>query len=329
MPERVAQLVMAFKESRSFLDKPAHDGRFPSAYNNGMQNENPVQLFAIEDNGLKQLPVADNVKSFNDLYEGLDLGVYSALRTFQHHKFLYLQAHIERTKQSAHILGWEYVLDEKRLRQGLHEACSGYPFAEARVRFDILAAAPTHLGTNSRELIGLMPFTPIPESWYETGVAVAFATALARARPLAKTADFAQARRPYAPNQSYYEYLLVDENRAILEGTGTNFFAVLNGELRTAADGVLEGITRNILLDLALDLKIPLRLEPVLIDEIAELDEAAISGSSRALLPVVQIEDQVVGNGRPGPICQRLLSAYNTFVSQRVKPAIETTVCEE
>ena len=281
-----------------------------------------VQLFAVEKDGIRPLPVADNVASFDQLYEGLDLGVYSALRTFEHNKFLYLEHHIERTRRSMALLGWTEALDELRLRQGLHEACTQYPQPEARVRFDFLAAPPHHLGTDSRLLIGLMPFTPPPPELYERGVHVGFAPDLARANPLAKTADFAQKRQAYKANADVYEYLLLSPAGEILEGTSTNFYGVLDGVFHTAGTGVLAGITRKIILDLAAGLHIPVSLEPIHVAQIPQLSEAALSGSSRALLPVVQIGDQVVGNGRPGPICQKILAAYNQFVAQEIKTAI-------
>ena len=281
-----------------------------------------VQLFAVETGAIRPLPVPDHVTGFDQLYDGLELGVYSALRTFAHNKFLCLAEHIQRTRDSMTLLGWPDELDEARLRQGLHEATSHYPLPEARVRFDFLAAPPRHLGTNSRLLIGLMPFTPPPPELYQTGVQVRFAPDLARHNPLAKTADFAQVRRVYKVGGEIYEYLLVNEQHQILEGTGTNFYGVRDGVLYTAGTGVLAGITRQIILDLAQELRIPVSLEPICVEEISQLSEAAISGSSRALLPVVQIEEQMVGNGRPGPICQQLLAAYNDFVAREVKTAI-------
>ncbi|MBK7897514.1 MAG: aminotransferase class IV family protein [Anaerolineaceae bacterium] len=281
-----------------------------------------VQLFAVEMDGLRPLPIPPNATSFDQLYAGLELGVYSALRTFAHNKFLYLEHHIQRTRDSAALLGWADALDEPRLRRGLHEACRQYPLPEARVRFDFLAAPATQLGTNSRLLIALMPFTPPPPQLYETGVKVGFAPGLARANPLAKTADFAQARQAYKTGGDIYEYLLLSEQGAILEGTGTNFYGVLNGVFHTAGEGVLAGITRKIILDLAAELGISVSLAPITVAQISQLSEAALSGSSRALLPVVQIGDVVVGNGRPGPICQQILAAYNAFVAQEVKTAI-------
>lgn len=281
-----------------------------------------VQLFAVEMDRIRPLPVPDHITNFDQLYDGLDLGVYSALRTFAHNKFLYLEHHITRTRRSMVLLGWPDELDETRLRWGLHEACTHYPLPEARVRFDFLASPPHHLGTDSRLLIGLMPFTAPPPELYERGVHVGFAPDLARANPLAKTADFAQKRQAYKASGDVYEYLLLSQAGEILEGTSTNFYGVLDGVFHTAGEGVLAGITRKIILDLAAELDIPVSLEPIRVGQIPQLSEAALSGSSRALLPVVQIGDAVVGNGRPGPICQQILAAYNNFVAREVKTAI-------
>ena len=285
-----------------------------------------LQLFAITAAGPRRLPLPPGATGFNDLYAGLPLGVYSALRTFAHNKFLYLEEHIARTRRSMALLGWDYVLDEERLRRALHEVCSAYPGADARVRFDVLAAPAVQLGSDSRELIGLTPFTPPPPHYYSEGVGVELAPALARARPLIKTADFAQARQAYPAGQSQaaYEYLLVSADGRILEGTGTNFWAVRDGVVWAAGAGVLEGVTRKIILGLLPELGIPVRLEAVGVDEIGALDEAAISGASRALLPVVRIGGQTVGDGRPGPICARILAAYNAFVTQAVQTAVRS-----
>jgi branched-subunit amino acid aminotransferase/4-amino-4-deoxychorismate lyase len=314
------------------------------------------QLFGVEDAGPRPLPVPDDAVQFPDLYRGLPLGVYDALRTFEHNKFLYLSRHLARTERSMVLLGWNYTLDRARLLRALHGIVTAAEWPpesgpEMRVRFDILAAPAEALGTTSRELIAIQPFTPPPAALYAQGVAVDFAPGLARANPLAKTADFAAARPVTSglmrldgeepttdngpltteedpavgrglPSAVPYEYLLLDDHSRILEGTGTNFWAVRDGVVYTAGDQVLEGVTREILLKLIPELGIPLRLEAVERQEIGSLDEAALSGSSRAFLPVVEIAGQPVGDGRPGPISGRILAAYNTFVAENIRPAI-------
>jgi branched-chain amino acid aminotransferase len=306
------------------------------------------QFHAVEDTGPKPLPVPINATQFADLYRGLPLGVYTALRTFQHNKFLYLDHHLDRTEKSMALLGWEYRLDRRRLCRALHDIVTAAGWPEMRVRIDVLAEAAPQLGSNSRELIAIQPFTPPAEDLYEHGVVVDFAAGLSRNIPLAKTADFA-AKRPVSAGLQQledtkyeirntnperlvkgksghpvrpYEFLLLSEDGQILEGTGTNFWAVRDGVLYTAGEGVLEGITREIILRLAKNKGIPIRLESVWVTDIPVLNEAALSGSSRAFLPVVSIAGQPIGDGRPGPISRQILAAYRTFVEENIKQAI-------
>jgi branched-subunit amino acid aminotransferase/4-amino-4-deoxychorismate lyase len=218
------------------------------------------------------------------------------------------------------------------------------------------------MGITSRELIAIQPFIPPPPELYERGVAVDFVTGLRRENPRAKTAEFAARRPvsaglaqleidddstqtpdggPQTPDGERqaeevspavardpssvvvpYEYLLLDPDGRILEGTGTNFWAVRDGIVFTAGEEVLEGITREIILQLLPELGLPPRLEAVSADKIGALDEAALSGSSRAFMPVVDIAGQPVGNGRPGPISRRILAAYNAFVAENVRTAV-------
>ncbi len=282
-----------------------------------------LQLFAVTETGAQSLRVPEQATDFSNLYDSLAVGVYSALRTYGHNKFLGLDDHLARTERSMALIGWQEELNRAQLCRALHEVCTAYPRAEARVRFDVLTEPARQLGTDSRVLIALMPLTLPPTRFYEEGVAVCYAQDLVREQPLAKTADFAQKRRHYAVgSQAHYEYLLLDEARNILEGTGSNFYGVRDGVVYTAGESVLEGITRKLILDLLPQLGIPVRLEAVQAEDVPLLAEAAISGSSRGFLPVVQIEGQMVGNGRPGPVSQRIMAAYGEAVQQLVKTAV-------
>ena len=283
------------------------------------------QLFVITSTGPRPLIVPPEAQRFSDLYTGLALGVYSVWRSYSHNKFLHLEAHLARTRRSMTLLGWDFELDETAVRQAIHTLCTLSPYPEMRVRLDVLAepanVGPANaLGADSRILLALMPFTPPSSNMYENGVKLDIASGLERDQPLIKTADFAVKRRTYSGEA--YESLLVDAAGHILEGTGSNFYAVRDGVVWTAREGVLEGITRQIVLQLISQLGIPLRLEPVTVADLPHLDEAAMSSSSRALLPVVEIAGQMIGNGRPGPIIQRILAAYNDYVEGNVATAV-------
>ena len=282
------------------------------------------RLYAVTDDGIENIPILEEISDLTGLYAGLDLGVYTALRTYDHVKFLELDAHLERTEKSMALLGWDYELDRDRFKHALHSAVSSFPEPEARVRYDILSRPAQSLHSESRELLALTPFKPEPKEVYTQGVGTDFVPSLVRYEPLAKTAEFAERRSRMLParSQAHYEYLLQDEDDNILEGTLTNFWAVRDGQVWTAGKDVLEGITRKILLDLIPSMGIPLHGEAINRRDLPQLDEAFLSGSSRAVVPVVRIASYEIGDGRPGPATRQILRAYQEYVQLHVAPAL-------
>lgn len=281
-----------------------------------------VRLYAVTAEGAQELHLAPPPANLYDLPPGLALGVYTAFRTFDHYKFLQLSDHLHRLSHSMALLSWRYELDEAALRQALHQVCVGYDHPDARVRIDVLAQAATVLGSESRVLLTLAPFVPQPPAVYEEGVHLALARRLQRREPQAKTADFVLQRQNYpvgAPET--YDFLLLDEQERLLEGSTSNFYAVRDGAVLTAGDGVLEGITRKIVLQLVRAQGIPLSLRAPTLAEAPQLDEAFLSSSSRGLIPVRSIDGQAVRSA-PGPITRRLMAAYAQFVAQNVQPAL-------
>jgi branched-chain amino acid aminotransferase len=282
------------------------------------------RLYAVTDDGIENLLIPQEISDLTTLYAGVDLGVYTALRTYDHIKFLELDAHLDRTEKSMALLGWDYKLDRDRFKHALHTAVSSYPEQEARVRYDVLSRPAQSLNSDSRELIALTPFKPEPKAVYTQGVGTDFVPSLVRYKPLAKTAEFAERRSRMLPtrSQAHYEYLLLDEDDNILEGTLTNFWGVRDGQVWTAGKDVLEGITRKILLDLIPSMGIRLHEEAINRRDLPLLDEAFLSGSSRAVVPVVRIASYEIGDGRPGPATRQILRAYQEYVRLHTAPAV-------
>jgi D-alanine transaminase len=92
------------------------------------------------------------------------------------------------------------------------------------------------------------------------------------------------------------------------EGTHSNLFAVLNGELRThpANNLILPGITRDVVIELAREQGVPVREEAVTEAELRQCEELFFTGTTTDVLPVVRVDDFSVGNGRPGPVAALL-----------------------
>jgi len=281
------------------------------------------RLFAVTPEGPVPLPLPPGDGSVHEILASAPPGVYSGMRTFHGDRFLRLEAHLDRVDRNLAALGWDVDFDRAALRRALHESVHAYPLPDARVRYDVLRDPAKGLGTDSHVLLALSPHEPVPERFLREGVAVELTRELRRERPLVKTTDFVERRRPFPVGEiDCYEHVMVDGAGRLLECTSANFFGVRGGALFTAGDDVLEGITRAIFFELADAAGIPVRLEAVNADELVQLDEAFLTSSTRALVPIVRIAGTSIGDGAPGPVAGRLLADYLELAEREARPAV-------
>ena len=104
--------------------------------------------------------------------------------------------------------------------------------------------------------------------------------------------------------------LLSDAQGNVVEGPGFNAFAVSQGAIVTPAVGVLEGVTRRTVIEMAQSLGIPLQQRLLPRAEFLAADEAFISTSGGGVLPVTRANEQAIGSGSVGPITERLVKTY-------------------
>jgi branched-chain amino acid aminotransferase len=283
-----------------------------------------LQLHAIEPQGLRALTPPEGSTTIHNLLDGLELGVYSALHSWPGGRFFRLDDHFDRTDASMRRLGWSDELDRDRLCGVLHDLCAASPHEQLRLRFDVLAAPGTQLGTYSRLLVASEPHLGVPGAQLDRGVAIGIARDLARHTPLVKTAEWVLARRPYplgTPEEA--DHLLLDEHERVLETTSANIFFVRRGALVTAGEGVLEGIVRKVVLELAREMRLPVHFECLALEAAAGCDEAFLTSSTRHVLPVVRIGAAPIGKGLPGPITRALLERYEELAEEQARPAVQ------
>ena len=106
--------------------------------------------------------------------------------------------------------------------------------------------------------------------------------------------------------------VLYHHNGLISETTRANFFLINNGKLITPASGVLQGITRKYVLQVARGI-MPVEEREVRLEELWNCDEAFITGTSKHVAPVVEIEGRVIGNGKPGRRTKLISEAFESF----------------
>jgi branched-chain amino acid aminotransferase len=115
------------------------------------------------------------------------------------------------------------------------------------------------------------------------------------------------------------EAILCSGSGSIAEGATSNVFVVEQGELATPAIevGILDGVTRGKVLELARGAGIVARELPFLAPEsLRKADEVFLTSAVRGILPVTMVDGVPVGNGRPGPVAQRLLALYRRLTNE-------------
>ena len=104
--------------------------------------------------------------------------------------------------------------------------------------------------------------------------------------------------------------LLVDASGNVVEGPGFNVFCVRNGTLVTPNEGMLEGVSRRTVIEIAQSLGLTLQTRAVPADELRTADEVFISTSGGGVLPVTRVDGRAIGDAMPGPITRRLVQTY-------------------
>ncbi len=109
--------------------------------------------------------------------------------------------------------------------------------------------------------------------------------------------------------------VILHRDRWVTEGAATNVFAVISGSVVTPPPShwLLQGITRNLVLELAAQIDLPVAERPLGLEELQGADEIWLSSSTKEVLAVTQLDATLVGNGRPGPAWRRVWNAYQAF----------------
>ena len=255
--------------------------------------------------GLK--PVSYAAESLDDAvqYEPRD-GVYTVSNTDCQRRVLRLSAHFDRMEESAAGAGIPLRLERGRIRAALRQMMDETGFAAARFRITVPRQEPQSL------ILSLENFTPPSAELRAGGVSVVTRLDGARQAAYIKGTDWMHERQVIKAAQAdnVYEVILQDGEGRLLEGLGSNFYTIAAGYLWTAVVGVLRGIAQGIVLEVA-PAHLPMRREGLPIARRAEITEAFLTSSSRGIIPIIAIDGEPVGAGRPGARTLALQVAYD------------------
>lgn len=261
-----------------------------------------IQTWEITASTNEEVYFSEN-SSLDAVTRQLPDGYYSTFRTFDGcMRVLGLKAHLRRLPD----------INAASLRRQLILLLEPYRPGEARVR--------VMLTYEGRVYISIEPLKPLPREIYEKGVHVK-TTEIRRDSPRIKSTAFISAsdvERKYIAETGVFESLLMKAGK-ILEGMTSNFFYVRDGVLYTAQRNILLGVTRRTVIRLARRQGVIVNYDMLPLNQLSAVSEAFITSSTRGIVPVVQVDDVLIDDGRPGRITQVLMSAYEENISRRLE----------
>jgi branched-chain amino acid aminotransferase len=140
---------------------------------------------------------------------------------------------------------------------------------------------------------------------------------MVRSKTTANYANSLLAKRE-ALKDGYDEAVLLDSGGYVAEGSGENIFCVRKGVLKTPPlTAILEGITRDTVLQIARERGLRLVEELFTRDDLYIADEAFFTGSAAEITPIREVDNRLIGKGTPGPITKELQTEFFNIVHGR------------
>lgn len=249
-------------------------------------------------------------------------GVFDFMRTYNHQPF-HVEAHIDRLFQSAAAIDLSLPWEPAHIRQIVEQAIARSEHDECGVRIVVTGGDTlttlTPAGDPRLIVICKAIQPPAPES-YRRGVRV-ITVPDQRVLTNVKSIDYIPAirGRKRAAAQGAADALYIDAEGNVREATTCNLFAFCGDTLVTPVEGVLLGVTRATVLELAQGVH-PVEQRRLPLAELLRADEAFLTGSVLQVMPLVQVDDQPIGDGQPGPRTLALMRRFAGHVGKDVYP---------
>ena len=123
-----------------------------------------------------------------------------------------------------------------------------------------------------------------------------------------------------ALNSGFDEALILDIDNNVNEGSGENFFMIIDNTFYTPKDGtVLNGITRQTIMEIASDLNYKVEEKDISVEDVKSCDEAFFTGTAAEVTPIIQVDDKKINNVRPGKITKQIQTIYFDLIRGKIE----------
>ncbi len=249
-------------------------------------------------------------------------GVFEGIRAYYGRVFK-LDDHLDRLYDSARTVALEIPISKDEMREVVLETLRRNNLSDAYIRL-VVTRGLGDLGLDPRKCDKPTVFCIAasiqlyPDELYEKGLAVITVSTRRNIStacvPRVKSLNYLN--NIYAKIEANLvgapEAIMLNAEGYVAEATGDNIFIVKNGVLITPPTyvGILEGVTRNTVMDIARKKGIPVKESLFTLFDVYNADECFLTGTAAEVIPTVQVDGRLIGDGRPGKMTRELITAF-------------------
>lgn len=249
-------------------------------------------------------------------------GVFEGMRSYGG-KVFRLKAHLDRLWASAKAIWLNIPMSQEEMTKAVNETLATNGIRDGYIRLVVTRGAGA-LGLDPNkcsdpQIIVIADHIQLyPKEMYENGLEIITASTIrnhsAALSPRIKSLNYLNniMAKIEGLQAGCVEALMLNAKGEVAECTGDNIFIVRKGVLMTPPidAGILEGITRDAVIELAQQMEIPVQQVPFVRHDVFIADECFLTGSAAEVIPVVKVDSRVIGDGKPGAITKKLIERF-------------------
>jgi len=255
-------------------------------------------------------------------------GVFEGIRVYEG-KVFRLREHVDRLYESARHIKLEIPMSREQMMEAVNSTVQANAKRNGYIRLVVTRGAG-YLGLDPRKttdpqvIIIVDDISLYPPELYENGMDIVTVATIRNhpnaVNPRIKSLNYLNniLAKIEAIQAGCMEALMLNHKGEVAECTGDNIFLVKRGELRTPPvdAGILEGVTRNAVMELARAAGIPVKEMPLTRHDVYAADECFLTGTAAEVIPVVKCDARPIGTGKPGPVTKQLRERFQQLTRQ-------------
>jgi branched-chain amino acid aminotransferase len=255
-------------------------------------------------------------------------GIFEGIRIYSG-KIFRLCEHLSRLYEGARSIKLDIPLNREQMEEAIQSTVQANSKRDGYIRLVVTRGAG-YLGLDPRKasnpqvIIIVDDIALYPPELYENGLEIMTVSTIRNhpnaLNPRIKSLNYLNniMAQIEAVQAGCFEALMLNHKGEVAECTGDNIFLAKRGVLRTPPTdaGILEGITRAAVIELAQRADIPVQEVALTRHDIYAADECFLTGTAAEVVPVVQCDGRVIGTGRPGPLTKQLREQFQRLVRE-------------